>query len=89
MDSRAGNQSSSKKEARRFFGYSEDDEMSDLEDQLGELAAKWRGNQLEEYVTEYHRVLHELLSVGWTNYLDADARLPTRLMPKEYFDRNS
>ncbi len=88
MNSRAENRSSSNKDARRFFGYSEDDQMSDLEDQLGELAVKWRGNKLEEYVAEYHRVLHELLALGWNNYLDADACLPKELMPKEYFDRN-
>ena len=78
-----------------FFGYSTNPEISKRETRLAELAAQWRGTKGdladgdEKIVEEYHRVLHEMEALGWTNWLDVDAELPKRLMPESYLKRDN
>jgi hypothetical protein len=78
---------------RDFFGYSTRPDISERETKLSDLAAQWRGTKGnlpdgdKSIVEEYHQVLHELETLGWTDWLDADAELPKRLMPESYLKR--
>jgi len=61
-----------------------------LETRLGRLAAKWRGtNDSQEelaLVRQYQAILRCMIEMGYRESLDADAELPDRLLPQEYFD---
>ncbi len=61
-----------------------------LETRLGRLAAKWRGtNDPQEelvLVRQYQAILRCMIEMGYRESLDADAELPDRLLPQEYFD---
>jgi hypothetical protein len=62
-----------------------------LETRLGRLAAKWRGTDdaQEELalVRQYQAILRCMIEMGYRESLEnADAELPDRLLPQEYFD---
>jgi hypothetical protein len=61
-----------------------------LETRLGRLAAKWRGtNDAQEelaLVRQYQAILRCMIEMCYRESLDADAELPDRLLPQEYFD---
>lgn len=61
-----------------------------LETRLGRLAAKWRGtNEPQEemaLVRQYQAIMRCMIEMGYGESLDADAELPDRLLPQEYFD---
>lgn len=68
------------------IGYSADPLLFALERKVSELAMKWRGSKDKQVVQQYHAVIKCLIALGWEGDLDADAELPDRLMPKEYFE---
>lgn len=67
-----------------------DAELDELENQLNDLAPRWRGAETEELsnqiAAEYAAVLIKMVNGGFNQSLDMDAELPERLMPKEYLD---
>jgi hypothetical protein len=66
--------------------YSADPLLFALERKISELAMKWRGTKDAKVVEQYQATLKCLIALGWETDLDADAELPDRLMPKEYFE---
>lgn len=64
--------------------------LTTLEQELGDLAALWRGHkdqpQAEEIVRQYQVVLRCMIDLGFHATLDPDSELPKRLMPQEYLD---
>lgn len=69
------------------FGRPIDPIIRQLEDQLDDLAAAWRGTHLEEVVREYGDIIDQLYQLGWDGSLHPQSELPSNLMPKEYLRR--
>jgi hypothetical protein len=71
------------------LGYPVDEEMRNLEFSLSDLAAMFRAAREDsqrqaEIVSEYSKILSDLYKLGWDGSLDAEAELPSNLMPQEY-----
>lgn len=62
--------------------------LQQLEVQLSDLAAQWRGNKgtakEKTILAKYRKTLLDMIHLGFHSSLDADAELPNRLMPQEY-----
>ena len=52
-----------------------------LEDELGDLAVRWRRKPDNAIVTMYHQLYKRLVKLGWDQSLDVESRLPNELMP--------
>ncbi len=63
------------------------------ESELANLAELWRGaeDKNSEYanslVRQYQEFLRSMIMNGYMDWLDPDAELPRRFMPKEYYQR--
>ena len=66
----------------------DDDEIVELEIQLEDAAALWRGTYSEDAVLEYHEIMKQLYAMGWDQRLAPQSLLPSKLMPTEYIRRN-
>jgi hypothetical protein len=70
-------------------GYPLDPKWNELELELEDLAAMFRGTAKESdvqahIIKRYHAIIAELFALGWDLRLPPTSELPTEFMPDEY-----